>query len=78
MVRLVDHQVVVVRKQPAAHLGVSEQKRVVDYDEVRRLRLGASPMDVAVLGGAAHADAVERVGGDVSPQHLLTTLQAEL
>ena len=75
---LIDDQVVVVGKQPASHLGISEQKRVVDDDEVRRLRLGASPMHVAVLRGATHTDAVERVGRDVRPQHLFTTLQAQL
>ncbi len=76
--RLVDDELVIVRKQPAADLGIREQQRVVDNDEIRRFGLGASSMHVAVLGRAAHPDAVERVGGDVCPQHLFTPLQPQL
>ncbi len=78
VMRLVDDQVVIVRKQPAADLGIREQQRVVDDDEIRRFCLGASPMHIAVLGRAAHADAIERVGGDVRPKHLFTPLQPQL
>ena len=75
---LVDHEVVEPREETTAHLRIGEQKRVIDHHEVRRFGLRAGPVHVAVLRCAVHPDAVERVGGDLGPQHLLLALQAQL
>jgi hypothetical protein len=75
---LVDDQVVVLRQQAATDLGVGEQQRVVDDDQVRGLRLRTRAMHVAVLFGAVDADAVQRVACDPRPQHLFAAIQSKL
>ena len=78
MVRLVDHEVVVLGQEPTPHLGVGEEQGVIDNDQVGRLRLGAGAVDVAILPGAVDPDAVERVAGDGVPPDLLAPIEAEL
>src|SRR5206468_9582963 len=75
VMRLVDDQVVVLRKQAAADLDVGQEEGVVDDDQIGRLRLGACAVDVAVLLGAVDADAVEWIARDLCPQHLLTSVE---
>ena len=78
VVRLVDHQVVVLRQQPTPHLRVRQQQRVVDDHDVGRLRLRSSAMHVAVLSRAVDADAVHRIARDAVPENFLATVQAQL
>ncbi len=78
MVGLVDDEVVELRQQPASHLRVREQKRMVDHNQVRGFCLGARAVDVAILFRAVNPDAVERVGGDVGPQDLLAPVEPQL
>ena len=74
----IDDQVVVFGQQATSDLGVREEERVVHDDKIRRLGFGAGPVYVAVLFRAVDAHAIERIGGDASPRHLLAAVEAQL
>ena len=78
VVGLVDHEVVEVREQAAPDLGVGEQERVVDHDQVRGFGLSAGAVDVALLLRAVDPDTVQRVRRDLRPEHFLAPVKAQL
>ncbi len=67
VVGLIDHQVVVLGQQAAADLGIGEQERVVDDDQIRGFGLRSRTVDVTVFFRAVDADAIQRIRRDARP-----------